>query len=145
VKRLICLAVGVVALTVWVGAHGQSTKPLEGAWLAESAVRNGQPAADVKGHRLVLAGHNFTIEEAGKTLYGGTFTADYAGAPPAVIDFQHTEGTLKGKTWKGIFVREGDVLTICDNAPDLARPRPTTLAAPADSGYLAVTFRREKR
>ena len=39
-----------------------------------------------------------------------------ANAKPAAIDFQHAEGGLKGKTWKGIYVLDGETLTICDNA-----------------------------
>jgi uncharacterized protein (TIGR03067 family) len=142
--RSIALAAVVVGLALSAGAGGHNISPLEGAWLAQSAVRNGKPAHDVKGHRLVFTGKAFSIDEAGKTLYRGTFTADPAGAL-ARIDFEHTEGELKGTTWKGIYAREDDMLKICDNAPDLARPRPTTFAAPADSGYLVVTFRREKR
>src|SRR5688572_32786583 len=38
---------------------------------------------------------------------------------PAAIDFEHTDGDLKGKAWKGIYVVDGDTLTICDNAPNL--------------------------
>ena len=35
-------------------------------------------------------------------LYAGTFRVN-PSAKPAAIDFEHTEGVFKGKTWKGIY------------------------------------------
>ena len=67
-----------------------------------------------------------------------------ANTKPAVIDFQHAEGGLKGKTWKGIYVLDGQTLTICDNAENLDAVRPSELAAKSGSGYVLVTFNRAK-
>jgi uncharacterized protein (TIGR03067 family) len=66
------------------------------------------------------------------------------GAKPAAIDFEHTEGVLKGKAWKGIYARDGDTLTICDNAPNLDVGRPAAFEAKRGSGYVLVTFMRAK-
>lgn len=60
------------------------------------------------------------------------------GTTPAAIDFEHTEGTLKGKTWKGIYALEGDTLTICDNALDLDKARPATCEARIGAGYMLL-------
>ena len=67
-----------------------------------------------------------------------------ASAKPAAIDFKHTDGLLKGKTWKGIYALDGDTLTICDNAPNLDKGRPAALEAKSGSGYVLITFKRAK-
>jgi hypothetical protein len=46
--------------------------------------------------------------------------------------------------WKGIYALKGDTLRICDNAPDLAKPRPTAFEAKRGSGYVLITFKRAK-
>jgi hypothetical protein len=63
-------------------------------------------------------------------------------AKPAAIDFEHKEGVLKGKAWKGIYALDGDTLTICDNAPNLNKGRPTTFEIKSGSGYVLITFKR---
>ena len=37
---------------------------------------------------------------------------------------------------------EGDTLRTCDNAPDMAKPRPARFAAGAGSGYICIVFKR---
>ena len=73
---------------------------------------------------LAITGSRFEIRaQDGKTLYAGTIKLD-PGAEPAAIDFEHTEGTFKSRTWQGIYELDGDLLTICDDAPDVNRERP---------------------
>jgi hypothetical protein len=55
----------------------------------------------------------------------------------------NAEKALKG-TWKGIFEVDAATLKICDNAPDMTRPRPDGFAAPAGSGYVFIVFARDK-
>ena len=50
-----------------------------------------------------------------------------ASAKPAAIDFEHAEGGLKGKTWKGIYVLDSETLTVCDNAENLDAARPSKI------------------
>lgn len=127
-------------------AFGQSTveaqKSLQGTWAATTAERDGKAADDVIGHRLSFSGNRFQIEsKGGKLLYEGTFRVD-PGAKPAAIDFEHTAGDLKGKVWKGIYTLDGDTLTTCDNAPDLAKGRPAAFEAKRGSGYVLIAFKR---
>jgi uncharacterized protein (TIGR03067 family) len=121
-------------------AHAQPAG-LDGAWTAVSAERDGRSAPDVAGNRLTFGGNRFTITRDGRTLFAGTYTADL-GRQPAEIDFVNSEGNLKG-TWKGILRLDGATLNICDNAPDMTKPRPAAFAAPAGSGYVAIVFRRD--
>lgn len=103
---------------------------LQGTWTAARAERDGKGADEVVGHRLSLAGDRFRIQSKdGKLLYAGTIRVD-PRAKPAAIDFVRKEGVLNRKLWKGVYVLDGDTLTICDNAPNLAKGRPTAYRNP---------------
>jgi uncharacterized protein (TIGR03067 family) len=118
----------------------KSGTTLQGAWTATNAERDGKAATDVLGHRLSLTANRFQIQsKGGQLLYAGTVRVE-----PLAIDFEHTEGTLKGKAWKGIYALDGDRLTICDNAPDVDKMRPATFEAKNGSGYVCVRFARAK-
>jgi uncharacterized protein (TIGR03067 family) len=119
-------------------------KDLQGTWTATKAERDGRAATDLVGHTLFFSGDRFEIQSKDrKSLYSGTVQVD-ANTKPAVIDFQHAEGGLKGKTWKGIYVLDGETLTICDNAENLDAARPSEFAAKSGSGYVLVTFDRAR-
>jgi len=117
---------------------------LQGTWIATEARRDGKAAEDVVGHTLSISENTFEISSKnGKHLYAGNVRID-SDAKPAAIDFEHKEGDLSGKSWKGVYALEGDTLKICDNAPNLNAARPTALKAPSGSGYVLVTFKRAK-
>src|SRR5918993_2029909 len=119
-------------------------KALQGTWTATKAERDGRAATDLVGHTLFFSGDRFEIQSKDrKSLYSGTVQVD-ANTKPPVIDFQHAEGGLKGKTWKGIYVLDGETLTICDNAEKLDAARPPEFEAKSGSGYVLVTFNRAK-
>ena len=119
-------------------------KKLQGSWTATRAERDGKAADDVVGHRLSFTGNRFRIRSRdGKTLYEGAFRVN-AKTKPAAIDFDHTEGALKGKVWKGIYALDGDTLTTCDNGPNLEKGRPAAFEAKAGSGHIVITFKRAK-
>jgi uncharacterized protein (TIGR03067 family) len=63
---------------------------------------------------------------------------------PAAIDFEHAEGALKGKTWKGIYALDGDTLTTCDNSTSPDKGRPAAFEAAAGSGHILIRFQRAK-
>jgi uncharacterized protein (TIGR03067 family) len=122
----------------------EAQKQLQGTWTATTAERDGKAADDVVGHRLSFTGNGFQIQSKdGKPLYAGTVRVD-PGAKPAAIDFEHAEGILKGKTWKGIYRLDGDTLTTCDNAPNLDQRRPPAFEAKSGSGYVLITFKGAK-
>ena len=122
----------------------EAQKKLQGTWTATKAERDGKAADDVVGHRLSFTGNRFQIQSKdGKPLYAGTVRVD-PSAKPAAIDFEHTEGALKGKAWKGIYALDGDTLAICDNAPNLDKGRPVAFEAKSGSGYVLITFKRAK-
>lgn len=145
--RLVILFTSLVGVALVVPTHADDKPPekLQGTWVATSAQRNGKAADEIVGHQLTFAGDKFTIAaKDGKLLYEGTIVVD-TSKKPATIDFKHTTDALKGKTWKGIFALEGDSLKTCDNAPDLTKERPTDFAAKANSGQVAIVFKRAKK
>jgi uncharacterized protein (TIGR03067 family) len=136
------LGIGLVVAVAQPSEEAQNK--LQGSWTAIMAERDGKAADDVVGHRLSFTGNRFEIQSRdGKPLYAGTVRVD-PGAKPAIIDFDHTEEALRGKTWKGIYVLDGDTLEICDNAPSLDKGRPVAFEAKSGSGYVLVTFNRAK-
>lgn len=119
-------------------------KKLQGTWTAAQAERDGKAADDVVGNRLSFTGSRFRIQSKdGKPLFAGTFQANPA-AKPAAIDFQHTDGPMKGKAWKGIYALDGDTLRVCDNAPNPDKGRPAAFEAKSGSGHVFITFKRAK-
>jgi uncharacterized protein (TIGR03067 family) len=119
-------------------------RKLQGTWTAVQAERDGKSADDVVGNRLSFAGSRFQIQaKDGKPLFAGTFQAN-STAKPAAIDFQHTEGAMKGKAWKGIYAVDGDTLRVCDNAPSPDKGRPAAFEAKSGSGHVFITFKRAK-
>ncbi len=136
------LTVGIWSVLGQAHADAAAGKDLQGTWIAVQAKRDGRSAGDTVGNRLLFTGSHFAIQSKdGRTLYAGTITLDPSARPPA-IDFEHTEGVLRGETWQGIYELDGDSLTICDDAPDVGQPRPA--AFDANNGYIVLTFRRAK-
>ena len=147
-RRMIWTMCGLLLGTGLVPAFAQQAeealKNLQGTWAATKAERDGKAVDDVVGHRLSFTDNSFQIQSKdGKTLYEGTFRVD-AKTKPAAIDFEHTKGSLKGKSWKGIFALDGDTLTTCDNAPNLDKGRPAAFEAKTGSGHVFITFKRAK-
>lgn len=148
-QRMLLAFVSLVFAAWLVPASAQpaegAMKRLQGSWVASKAERDGKPADDVVGHRLTFTGRQFQIEDrGGKTVFKGTATVN-ASTKPAAIDFLHAEGMLKGKLWKGIYALDGSTLRICDNAEDLGKPRPGAFAAQLHSGYVLITFARDRK
>jgi uncharacterized protein (TIGR03067 family) len=144
ISALCCLILGTGVIAALAQPAEEAQRQLQGAWTATQAERDGRTADDVVGHRLAFAGNRFRIlSKDGKILFTGTVRLD-PSAKPASIDFEHAEGTLKGKAWKGIYALEGDTLRICDNAPNVDKGRPTAFEAKSGSGYVLITFKRAK-
>jgi uncharacterized protein (TIGR03067 family) len=122
----------------------EAHEKLQGTWIATQAERDGKVADDIVGHRVSFTGNQFQIQsEKGKLLYAGTIRVE-PRVNPAAIDLGHTKGILKGKTWKGIYALDGGTLTICDNAANPDKGRPTGFEARPESGHVLITFKRAK-
>ena len=146
-QRLILAVCGLIlsaGLVVAGAPPAAAQAALQGNWIATKAETNGAATPAVVGHRLSISGDRFEIKsKAGKEVYAGTVKTT-PNATPAAIDFAHTLGALNGKAWKGIYKLDGDTLTVCDNAADLAKARPAAFATTRGSGYVLLTFVRVK-
>jgi len=133
----------VMALTVAGTAisAGRAKSELDGRWFAKAATVAGQVAPQIVGQRLSFEGNRFRITKQGELLYGGSFRIDAAAQPPT-IRFDQTETQALAGVWLGIYELVGDKLTICDNAPDMAKPRPKGFGACAGAGYVLIHFTR---
>jgi uncharacterized protein (TIGR03067 family) len=125
-------------------ASAKDLGQLEGKWTAVRAERDGREAADIVGHLLLIDGGGFRIQEKGATIYEGTLGLDLSASPSA-IDFKHTGHSSGGKTWRGIYRIDGETLTICDNAGDLQKGRPTSFDTRPNSGLVLVVFKRAQQ
>jgi uncharacterized protein (TIGR03067 family) len=143
-SAMCCVLLGTGLVLAFAQPAEDAPKNLQGTWAAAKAERNGNVAEDILGHRLSITGNRFQIQSKdGKFLYAGTVRVD-PSAKPATFDFEHTEGALKGKAWKGIYALDGDTLTTCDNGPSPDKGRPAAFEAKRDSGYILITFQRAK-
>ena len=98
VISMICwLVLGTWLLPAFAHSAEQAEKKLRGSWAATKAERDGKAVDDVVGNRLVFTGNRFQIQSKdGKALYAGTFRVN-PSAKPAAIDFEHTEGSSRGR------------------------------------------------
>jgi uncharacterized protein (TIGR03067 family) len=143
-KMLVTAAVARTTVGSEKMATANAVGNLQGKWTAIRAERDGRAAAEIAGHVLEIEDRKFSIWENGVTIFGGTLWFDEF-ASPCAIDFRHTGYTSAGKTWLGIYWIDGDTLTICDNAGDMERSRPTSFDTEANSGLVMVVFKRAEQ
>lgn len=146
-SRLLILAAGLLVAIVAVKAHagGSDLKKLVGSWvLLHGGKHDGtvvtEEEAKKLNHTMVIVGNVHTVKAFGKT-FKGTHTLDETKTPKTV-DFVHTEGPLKGKTFLGIYELKGDDLRICLARP--GEPRPTDLSHKKGSGHEFHHWKRAK-
>ena len=112
---------------------------IRGQWIASSVRREeGKPEEVPNDYTLRLDNGNYTMQ-FGDSNESGKYTL-LPTVSPKQIDLATSEGELR----KGIYVLDGDRLTIC--TPDQpGAPRPTEIKAHADENRVAViTFTRTK-
>ncbi|MGI9404571.1 MAG: TIGR03067 domain-containing protein [Hyphomicrobium sp.] len=120
---------------------GSPKTGLEGTWFARSATLAGKDAPKIVGQRLSFNGDRFRITKEGKLLFGGNFSVDATAEPPS-IQFEQSETQTLSGSWLGIYELDGNTLRICDNAPDMTKPRPKNFSECAAAGYVLIRFSR---
>jgi uncharacterized protein (TIGR03067 family) len=117
---------------------------LAGTWSSASAVNDGKPIGEetVKKLRLTLTQQGgYKTELGDQVLFDSTYRVD-AGQQPKQIDMIGTEGENKGKAAQGIYLLEGDTLTICYTMP--GGDRPSSFESKPGTGATLVVWKRMK-
>ena len=119
-------------------------KQLQGTWTATQAERDGTAANDVLGHQLSLTGTRF--QSSLRTASPSTWEPSgwTRARSQRLLTSRIRKGPSRGRRGRGIYVLDGDTLTVCDNAPNLDQGRPAAFEAPRGSGYVLITFKRAK-
>jgi uncharacterized protein (TIGR03067 family) len=125
----------------------ESAKDVErfqGTWTLLSLENNGESATSeaLKGRRLIVTGNESVFMEGERVFSRSTQKLD-ATKNPRQVDITQVEGDEKGKVTKGIYLLDGDDLTICYVYPGDGRP--SEFKAGKDTGCILLKFRRAKR
>jgi len=116
----------------------------EGTWRVDSLEVDGNKASDDDARKITVINRidgTWVICIDGSETYRGTSEIDPT-KKPKTIDFTPTEGDAAGMKHLGIYEIEENTRRLCFAKP--GQERPTEFSAPAGSGHLLVTFKREK-
>jgi uncharacterized protein (TIGR03067 family) len=154
-RKILLLTVLAISLTALVSlpiAAGQAKeadakKELEkfqGRWTTISRVDDGKAATEeeTKNHLINIKGDHVTVLNKDKEVATARLTPD-PNKNPAEYEFTYESGPNKGKTRKGIYKLEGDILTTCLAAA--GKERPKEFASKPGSGATLFVQKREKR
>ncbi len=143
-KRYVHVLVG-LGLAGFAGCQGRTAddaKELDGTWEQVFVEQHGNEVKPQKDIKLIITGDKFVIKVDDKVVAAGTSKRDPSKKPKA-FDSTYTEGPEKGKTFKGIYQREGDTVKFCRaGSPD--DERPTEFKTKADSGGFVSAYKRAK-
>jgi uncharacterized protein (TIGR03067 family) len=115
---------------------------IEGTWELVSVERDGKEMKVHKDTKLIVEGDKFVIMVGDKTVAGGTSKFDPSKKPNAV-DSTYTEGPDKGKSFKGIYQLDGDMVKFCRaSGPD--KERPTEFKTTQEGGGFLAVYKRVK-
>ena len=114
---------------------------LQGKWTIVSVDRDGKEVNMWKDGLRLFEGDKYTLTTKGGESFKGTFALDPAKVPKA-IDFMPGGGQYKGKTLRGIYEIDGDMLKICFAEPD--KERPTEFSSKANSGWTLAVQKKQK-
>lgn len=123
--------------------HVETLRALEGEWQFDALEVAGEAyARDVFEHsRILIDGDRFRTESPEAT-YEGILRID-AEASPAHIDIEFVAGPEAGNTSHGIFVLDGDSLTLCLGLVGASRPQ--GFATRAGSNHALEKLRRASK
>jgi uncharacterized protein (TIGR03067 family) len=115
---------------------------LQGTWQTVSVEIDGEPLrGGFKGDRMEIKGEGFLLVSRLGNV-GGVLKVDPTKRPKT-IDTETIVGENKGTKALGIYVLDGDKLTVC-YAPE-PNPRPTEFRTTPKSGRSLVVYKRVKK
>lgn len=118
-------------------------RSLKGAWDLVSFERDGRDVKVEAETKVVFTGGRFVVKRGDQVISAGTVRLHPTSKPKA-LDTTYTEGRDKGKTFKGIYRIEGNVLRFCRaGSPDHARP--AAFETKPGSGQFLSVYRRARQ
>lgn len=131
----------VACAILFVGAGAARTdeadvQKLHGKWIIEMFQYNGSPVERLKDAVREFKDGKYTLTPKTGDAIEGNLSLD-ATKQPKTIDLD-----VNGRVLKGIYELDGNLLKMCYNLNDEARP--TEFVSKPDSGLIVVVHRREK-
>jgi uncharacterized protein (TIGR03067 family) len=114
----------------------EKTGKLEGRWIVVSGTIDGDEQ-DLRGAKVNIAKGMFTVTEQSGEVQKATYKVD-ASKKPSHIDMTPTEGRQKDEVFKGIYLFEGNRLTLCLASP--GNDRPTEASSKDGSGQILLVL-----
>ena len=144
------MIVGVVAVVWLVGADAPADAVKKdmalfaGEWSMVSGERDGEaiPEMYLKSGKRVFKDGEVTVTLGDMLLMKAKVTLDPA-AKPKTIDYDVSDGVLKGKKQLGIYEIDGDTVKFCFVAPD--KERPTDFTTKAGSGRSSSVWKKKAK
>ena len=144
------MIVGVVAVVWLVGADAPADAVnkdmalFAGEWSMVSGERDGEaiPEMYLKSGKRVFKDGEVTVTLGDMLLMKAKVTLDPA-AKPKTIDYDVSDGVLKGKKQLGIYEIDGDTVKFCFVAPD--KERPTDFTTKAGSGRSSSVWKKKAK
>ncbi len=119
----------------------KNNEPFQGKWKIASIVANGEtiPTDQFENAVLTVTGDERVLKDGDEVKSKAKYKVDPTKTPKT-IDIMVSEGTLKGKTIKGIYEITGDTMKICANLEGMNYPK--EFKSETGSGILLQTFKR---
>jgi uncharacterized protein (TIGR03067 family) len=128
------------------GAGGKGGGELEGTWLTTEVNFGGKQLPKEQAEKLQLMvtirRDKYAVQVQGKVEEEGTFKAD-PSRKPKTLDLKIESGKNKGKTQRGIYRVDGDILSV-SFAPAGARERPGGFTFEEGTKYQAYFLKRQR-
>ena len=137
------MAVTLAGLNATADDAQDDLKAIQGTWDLVYFERDGKEVKLRNDTRAINTGDKFVVKVGDKVIAAGTFKFD-ASKKPKASETTYTEGPDKGKTFKGIYQLNGDMVKFCRaGSPD--QKRPTEFKTKPDSGQFVAVYKRAKR
>lgn len=117
---------------------------MQGDWACTRMVISGMqlPDDDAGAMFRTIKGDEYTVFRFDKQIGMGTLKLD-PNRTPRTIDALPSGPAGKGKPILGIYMLDGEMLTLCFAAP--GKDRPTAFESKEDSGHTLTVWTREKK
>lgn len=123
----------------------EQKKDLQGTWTVTGTKGYGKdvPQKELQELLLTFKGDTISAKYGDKTAQA-TYKLILTKAGPSQIDVTVNEGpeAVKSKTFKGIYLLEGNTLKITYREP--GKPRPATFTDEGESGVYTISLKKEK-